>query len=157
MGAPSSRNGLHFAYSKSYLDIQEASKKKVILLGAKITEREARIARLRKEFEITDQDMIQLLSQAAQDALSNMRSTATMSYSIGGGASGGEVRIVGAGIVQNILTERQLIEQEKDDVERLQLIVRNLRPLTRYSATTGEAYQIEYFDLSEADLTFLGF
>ena len=157
MGAPSSRNGLHFAYSKSYLEIREAATHKITALEAKVAEREARIVRIRKEFDITDTDMIQLLSQAAQDAVSNMRSTATMSYSIGGGTNGGEVRIVGAGVVQNILTERQLVEQEKDDGVRLKLILRNLLPLTRYSATTGEAYQIEYFDLSEADLTFLGF
>ena len=68
MGAPSSRNLLHFTYSKTVLEIQVASGKKIDALEAKITEREAHIVRLRTEFDISDQDMISLLSQAAQDA-----------------------------------------------------------------------------------------
>lgn len=157
MGAPSSQNLLRFPYAKSVDEIQDASLRKIAALKAKIIEREARIVRLRTEFNVSDADMIQLLSQAAQEAVSNLRTNATMSYTIGGGSNGGEVRIVGAGLVQNLLTERQLIEQERESVTKLEFVLRNLRPITRHATNSGAAYVIDQFDLSESDLEFLGF
>lgn len=154
MGGPASRSVLNFSFQKSSGEILAKAAAKVESLTLKIAEREARIVRLRKEFEITDQDMIKLLSQAAQDALSNARVTTTMSYNIG---TQDEVRVVAAGVVQNLLTERQLIEQEKDSVEKLQMISRNLRPLVAYASQTGERYEVDSFNLSETDLEFLGF
>ena len=155
MGGPSSRSVLHnLSFEKSSSEIKEKATAKIASLGAKIKEREGRIARLRKEFDISDQDMIKILSQAAQGALSNASVATTMSYNIG---NQDEVRVVAAGVVQNLITERQLIEQEQALVEKLQLVFRNLRPITHHATNTGVAYEVDTFTLSEADLDFLGF
>lgn len=155
MGGPSSRSVLHsLTFAKTSGEIKEKAASKIEALASKVKEREGRITRLRKEFDISDQDMIKLLSQAAQDALSNARVATTMSYNIG---NQDEVRVVAAGVVQNLLTERQLIEQEKEHIEKLQLVIRNLRPLTHHATNTGVAYESDSFTLSEADLDFLGF
>ncbi len=155
MGGPASRSVLNFSFQKSSEEILAKAAVKAESLAAKIAEREGRIVRIRKEFDISDQDMINLLSQAAQDALSNARIATTMSYNLAG--QDGDTRIVAAGVVQNLLTERQLIEQEKDHVEKLKMITRNLRPLVAYATQTGEKYEVDTFTLTEADIDFLGF
>lgn len=155
MGSPSSRSILNnLSFEKTSAEILEKAGLKITALTAKIAEREARIVHIRQEFDISDQAMISLLSQAAQDAVSN-RSAVTMSYNIA--AQDQDVRIVGAGVVQNLLTERQLIEQEKDSVTKLQLIQRNLRPLTHHAHETGARYEVDSFHMTETDLDFLGF
>ena len=155
MGGPSSRSVLHsLSFAKSSHETKEKALAKIALLLAKITEREARIVRLRDEFAISDADMIKLLSQAASDAVSNARVATTMSYNIG---NDDNVRVVAAGVVQNLLTERQLIEQERDLVTKLQLVLRNLRPVMHYAQDTGAPYEVDSFPLSESDLDFLGF
>lgn len=155
MGGPSSRTVLHsLSFSKSSAEIKDKATAKILLLVAKITEREGRVARLRNEFEISDADLIKLLSQAASDATSNVRVATTMSYNIG---SNDNVRVVAAGVVQNLLTEQQLIEQERDLVVKLQMVIRNLRPVVHYAQDTGARYEVDAFPLSESDLDFLGF
>lgn len=155
MGGPSSRTVLHsLSFSKSSHEIKDKATAKILFLVAKITEREGRVARLRNEFEISDADLIKLLSQAASDAVSNARIATTMSYNIG---SNDNVRVVAAGVVQNLLTEQQLIEQERDLVTKLQMVIRNLRPVVHYAQDTGARYEVDAFPLSESDLDFLGF
>lgn len=158
MGGPSSRTVLHsLSFSKSSHEIKDKATAKILFLVAKITEREGRVARLRNEFEISDADLIKLLSQAASDAVSNARVATTMSYNIGGSGGNGDVRVVAAGVVQNLLTEQQLIEQERDLVTKLQMVIRNLRPVVHYAQDTGARYEVDSFPLSESDLDFLGF
>lgn len=153
MGSPPSRSLLsNLTFSKTAVEIRTAAREKIDRIRAKIAEREQRIAALRTTYEITDTDMIQLLSQQARDALSNARIVNT-TYSVG---SGDETKIVGAGVVQNLMTEQALIEQEREQIERLELVVRNLRPLRRY-ATDGSIYEDDAFDISYTDLEFLGF
>jgi len=60
-------------------------------------------------------------------------------------------------VVQNLLTEQQLIEQERDLVTKLQMVIRNLRPVVHYASDTGARYEVDSFPLSESDLDFLGF
>lgn len=156
MASPHSRSILNnLSFEKTSAEILEKAGFKITALTAKIAERETRITHIRKEFDISDQAMINLLSQAAQEALSNSRIATTMSYNISGQDS--DVRIVGAGVVQNLLTERQLIEQEKESVEKLQLITRNLRPITHHASDTGARYEVDGFHMTEQDLDFLGF
>lgn len=153
MGSPSPRTILaNLTFSKTSGEVRDAVHRKVAKLSEKILEREARITSLRESYQITDTDMIQLLSQQARDAVSNARITST-TYSVG---SGDDCRVIGAGVVQNLSTEQLLIEQEKEHIDRLTLVARNLRPIRRYGVG-GESFEQDSFELSYADLEFLGF
>lgn len=157
MGSPASHHMFrNFNYQKPIPEIKEAMERKIESLRAKITEREGRIVRIREEHDISDADLINLLAQAADEAISNRR-VASMSYNLAtNGADGSDVRIIAAGVVQNLVTEKSLIEQEKKSVDQLQLIVRNLGPVTRFG-DNGEEYTQEFYHLSYDELDFLGF
>lgn len=60
--------------------IHDAAKKKIEATEAKIAEREGRIARIRKEFDITDAELVSLFAQAANEA--NNRYANSMSYNL---------------------------------------------------------------------------
>lgn len=153
MGSPATRHMFgNLSYQKSLPEIKEAMTKKVSEVREKIKEREARVVRIREEFGITDAAMIDLLSQAAREAVSNR--TLTMSYSTHGNE--GQQMVVQAGVVQNLLTEKSLIEQERESVTQLERILRNLRPLTHFAAN-GESYTQDSFKFSEDELEYLGF
>jgi len=154
MGSPASRHMFNsLVYEKTVDEIKAAMEKKIESLKAKVTDREARITRIRKEFDITDAEMINLLAQAANEMVSN-RVVATMSYNLN--TTGPDPKIVQAGVVQNLLTEKNLIQQEKDSIEQMSLIVRNLRPVHRF-AQDGTEYTQDTFTLREDELDFLGF
>ena len=162
MGHPSSRHMFStFTYEKTVAEIKIAMAKKIEGLKAKIAEREARIAKIRTEYEISDQDMIQLLTQEAQHNIQNNVRGAKMSYTLTTASPGAEVgandeRIIGAGVVQNLLTERSLIEDEQASVKQMERIVRNLKPLQKITEN-GTTYELNQFELSDAELEFLGF
>lgn len=147
MASPSVRSMFrNFTYQKSIEDLVAAFERKIQAVKDKIAERTERIARIRKEYNITDQDLIDLLSQASQNHNS------TMSYSFGGA----EQRVIGAGVVQNILTERNLVEQEKVSVSSMEQIVRNLRPV-HHVADNGTPWVQTHFELTADELEYLGF
>jgi hypothetical protein len=142
----------HFSYEKTVEEIKEAMKEKMAALQAKVVERKARIVRIKAEFDITDEDMIDLLTQAANAAIGNRR--VQMSYSTAVG--GGEAKIISAGVVQNLITEKTLIEQEVGSISHLQRIVRNLRPIDTHGEN-GEPYTQNTFPLTDEELDFLNF
>lgn len=162
------RNMLHFSYQKTTDEILEKVGTKAEAVKAKIAEREQRIRDLRKAHDISDQDLIQIFSQAAQ---ATREGQSRMSYSIssnsvgtvaahpGSGSSGAatEERLIGAGVVQNFLSESNLIETEKADLKKLESIKRNLRPLIHHSSDTGAGYVESYVSMTEEDLEYLGF
>lgn len=141
-----------FTYEKTVEEIKVAMKAKIEQLQAKMAERKTRISRVREEFSITDSELIDLLTQAANQAVSN-RMVQSMSYSISQG--GAEERLIGAGTVQNLITEKTLIEEEAASVAQLERIRRNLRPVTVFNAD-GTTYQDNTVSLNESELDFLG-
>jgi hypothetical protein len=152
------------SFTKSATDIIVAATKKVTTLKAKITEREQRIVDLRKEYDIDDSALIQLLTESRKRDASM---SAAMTYSFSKSLSNSEIgsshsapkaeeRIVGAGVVNNLLTENDFIENEKEQVKSLELIARNLKAIPRFS-TTGIALPDEEFKLTQDELTYLGF
>ena len=157
MGSPSTRHMFNFPYEKPVPVIKAAITVKVAALKEKIAEREDRVVRIRKEYGITDTDLINLLTQAAASAT---RGHATaMSYSLSNSASpdgDDDPKIIGAGVVQNLLTERGLIEEERASVQRLERIGRNLGSICKY-ADDGTMYWVEAFELNDAELEYLGF
>lgn len=85
-----------------------------------------------------------------------------MSYSIpNSGSSGNQPKetIVPAGVIANLVTEKELISSEMAEVKRLDLILRNLKDTEPFvDATTGELRQRAIVHmLDDADIEYLGF
>ncbi len=154
MGGPSTRHMFgSFTYMKTVDEIVTAVRKKIEAVKGKVSEREARIVRLRAEYGISDVEMISLLSMAGKDAVNN-RPMSSVSYNLSDEADA--PKVVAAGVVQNLMTERSLIEDEKESITRLGLIARNLKPTTLFT-DSGIPYVSDHLHLSEAEIDFLGF
>lgn len=146
----------NFSFRKTADEIKEKAKLKITQIGAKIEERQKRIADLRKEYAIDDAALVQLL-QAARKQQNAMQFTySTSNVAAGGGNSKMEEKVIGAGVVNNLMTENDFIEGERDQLETLSLIVRNLFPIVKHSAD-GTALPDGGFEMTQDDLRYLGF
>lgn len=147
----------HFSFTKSSVEIIGAMHQKVTALKAKIEERKTRIKALREEHKITDAIYIDLLEQAREALKRN--DLARMSYSVSAakndakGSTMNQEFTVGAGVVNNLLTESDFIRAEEGQVSRLELIARNLQDEER-DWSGGRKLG---WSLSEAELKYLGF
>lgn len=153
---------LNFSYQKSVDEVKSACQDKLIKLSAKIKERGERVKALRDLHGIDDSALIQLLTAArrAQNA-NHYTFTASIAMSTNYGSKGTNQtemveKTVGAGVVQNLLTEQDAIEQETDSMRKLNLIIRNLRPYRAWNAPTGEFYSDDQVKLTVDELSFLG-
>lgn len=129
-------------FSKKGSEIKTGGDKRLKQLNSKVKEREVRITNLRKEYEISDSDLVELMRKAMNDrdhiGTYSIRSVMATAKAGGLGATrtktgvGTDVshqeyeKVVPAGVIQNILTEQSAIENEKDQIERLEIILRNL-------------------------------
>lgn len=146
----------HMEYAKSSAEIKEKAEAKIKTVTAKMSERERRIAKLREEYEIDDAAFIELL-KAARRSTGAERHSYMSNKLLDSGERQQEERTIGAGVVNNLLSESDFIEAERADVRRLNLLVRNLRPVTRYAEATGAPYSVDTFQLSTEALEYLGF
>lgn len=153
-----------FTYSKSSTEIVDKMKAKVIALRQKINERMERVAKVRAEYKITDAVLVDLLQQARAAARRDADMGNKMSYStkrdpghaeIGAGNEGedGEDLVIGAGVVNGLLTENDFIERETSQVAKLALIIRNLKDEER---DWSDGRKVGW-SLNEDELTYLGF
>jgi hypothetical protein len=147
-------NMFHFRYLKSSEEIITKMKTKVLALRNKIEDRKVRIKNLRTEYKITDAVYANLLEQARDAQKRN--EAAKMSYVVKNdtptrGMQEGEDLIIGAGVVNHLLTEQDFVKNEEAQADRLELICRNLRD------TKNERGDIVGHELGEAELTYLGF
>ena len=137
-----------FTFEKSTTEIVEACQKKERDLRAKMEEREARVTRIRSEYKITDAVLIDLLSQARaaskrNDALMNYSSNAAVSNDTGVP----QTVTVGAGVVNMLLTERDFIDGEKAQADKLSVIARNLRDYTDERGIVRTAHRLGYDEI----------
>lgn len=144
----------NFTYEKSASEVVAAAKKKREEVSNKIEERQRRIRKMREEHKITDAVLIDIQNQMRADAQRGMAAQYT-SNTASDDDGRGETVTVGAGVINFILTEQDFIGGEKAQVERLDLMVRNLRDVERRTAS-GTPY-VELFCLSYEELKFLGF
>lgn len=155
MSTPATRSMFRFTYQKPMAEVIEKMEAKAAFLEAKVTDRQGRVARIREAFDISDADMIDLLTQHANPVTTNAQ--VKMSYTIEtNGGEEGEVRIIAAGVIQNLVTEKSLIEQEQETIKQLKRICRNLKPITHFGEN-GEAYTQDFVTLSDSELEYLGF
>ena len=137
-----------FTFEKSTTEIVEACQKKAHDLRTKMEEREARVTRIRSEYKITDAVLIDLLSQARaaskrNDALMNYSSNAAVSNETGVS----QTVTVGAGVVNMLLTERDFIDGEKAQADKLSVIARNLRDYTDERGIVRTSHRLGYDEI----------
>jgi len=142
----------NFTYEKSSKDIVEAAKKKVTKIRAKIEERETRIKKVRAEFSITDAVWADILQQTRKQANNN---NAMYTYSNAQATVAGHVTedtvTIGAGTVNNLISEYDFIDGEKSQARKLELVIRNLQDLP-----DGHG-NVRGHKLDNEELEFLGF
>lgn len=143
--------------------IKVAMEQKIIALKSKVAERRGRVTRLMSDHRITREMLADMIIQYMKD---QQEGRARMSYSNsvrpqseGAQAPKTDVVDVPAGAIANLITEKNLIENESAEVKRLELIVRNLKdtePAVR--ADTGELYQRAVIhSLTDDEIEYLGF
>ena len=143
----------NFTFEKTADEIKTVANVKIKAIRNKIEERGIRIQKMREEHQITDAVLIDIQQQMRANER-NMVSIYNSTVQRNDG--GGETTVsVGAGVINFILTEQDFISGEKSQVEHLELMVRNLRDVTRRTANNS-AY-VELFKLSYEELKFLGF
>lgn len=152
-----------FVFKKSAVEIVTHVTAKMNSIKNKIEERQKRVADLRKEYAIDDSALVQLLTAARKNAhaqvfqYTSSLSNAAINTALTGHTNRGiEEKTIGAGVVNNLLTENDFIEGERDQVKRLELIARNLSAVYRF-ANDGSKYVQEHFKLSFEELDYLGF
>ena len=142
--------------------VREAMTRKAEAVRAKIEERRGRIEKITRENEITPEALSDLIVQYTQDQRQGRGSNLKMSYSIpNSGSSGNQPKetIVPAGVIANLVTEKELISSEMAEVKRLDLILRNLKDTEPFvDATTGELLRRAIVHmLDDTDIEYLGF
>lgn len=147
-------NLFNFTFEKPSAEIVERAKNKAAMIRHKIEEREIRIKRVREEYKISDAALVDIMAQAREQM---QRGAAMLVYNSKVRSDDGreEDVTIGAGVVNLLLTERDHIEGEKSQVEKLDMIARNLKDLRRY-APDGKEYT-QGHELTAAELKFLGF
>jgi hypothetical protein len=139
--------------------VKEKMEAKVVALDAKILERKGRVEKIMVEQGITHEAMGDMLVQYMKD---QEKGTQRFQYSTNAapspGAPKGEVMIP-AGIISNLVTEKNLIESETEEAKRLRLILRNLRNTELfYHPQTGQTESRRAIHtLSDDELEYLGF
>lgn len=140
--------------------VKEKMVAKVAVLSTQITDREGRIEREMAEHHLTAEVLADILMQYMRDREKG-REAQSYSNSIQPQRAGAPVRevTVQAGVLAKLVTERDLIASAREEIARLELIARNLRP-RRYAnhPQTGEAIEpLVFHTLSDADMEYLGF
>jgi hypothetical protein len=143
-----------FTFQKTTSEIVTKAKTQISRLYAKIEERQQRVNTLRSTYQITDAAFADILTQMRENDRKNnhVQNYSTRTTDNQGVAK--EIQI-GAGVVNNLLTESDFITAERQQIERLTFIVNNLRDVQKTSSN-GTSY-VEPHVLSFEELEFLGF
>lgn len=97
---------------------------KVSALQAKIAEREERIAKIRRDNEITDAVLVELLRQA-ESGRANSNTYYSVSKPVKTDGSD-QTLVIGAGVVASLQAENDAIDQERLAVRRMERVGRNI-------------------------------
>lgn len=141
-------------------EIRAKMQEKVVSIRAKIEQRLGRITRIIADNGITPEALSDLVIQYNQDQ--KRGGGGKMSYSVSAANAPAGSRapetLIPAGVVANLVTEKELVASETAEVKRLDLILRNLKDSTPYvNETTGATYQrTAIHTLSDSDMEYLG-
>lgn len=137
--------------TKSTAEVRAAMERKTVALEALLAGRDARVRQLRDEYRI---DAERLASLVLQFQRGDGR---VVSYNAQG--AGGDAVAVPAGVIANILREHEMIDSERAQLRKLQLILRNLTETEPYAdPKTGEVRtRACLHTLTDAELEYLDF
>ena len=137
---------------KTTEELREAFSAKIVQVRERVEERQGRIVKLREENQLSAERLAQLVSLFQQDA------DAYLTNYDHQGQGDGE-RIIPAGVIANIVREYSMIENEKKQVRRMELVSRNLRDTEPfYNPRTGEhGVRPCIHELTDHELEYLGF
>ena len=120
---------------KTTAELQTAMTAKTIALLESLTRREERLAGIRDEYDIGPERLAELIIRFSNEG--NSRST---SYD----NQGSDAPIVPAGVIANIVRERDMLDTERDQMRKMELILRNIKDTEPYiHEETGEVRRSE--------------
>lgn len=133
--------------TKSSQDLRVAMTAKVAALRTSCETRDARIMKLRDEYNIDAERLSDLIYRFHNES-------STRSYN-----SQGEGPLVPAGVIANIVREREMISKETGQFQKMELILRNLRDTEPYfNDETGQHIERPCIHhLTDMELEYLGF
>jgi hypothetical protein len=121
-------------------EIAEKARAKVVVVAARIKEREGRMAAVCAEHSLSAADLFALAQSGGEHA-----GTGGYRGGYGGGSAyKAPVRDLPAGVVSSLVTESEQIESERQQVRTLELLARNI--------DQGASHEISF-----AELEYLGF
>ena len=128
--------------------LREAMTKKVGELRARIVERGVRTQKIRDEYSIDAERLAVLLMRFQQN------DSGFVSYENQGGES-----VVPAGVIASLVREREMIDNEQEQITKLELVLRNLMDTVQFAVHgTGEIKtRPAVHELSDSELEYLGF
>ena len=139
--------------TKSSEELRESMTRKIAELRDRIAQREARLLRLREEYQLSPERLAELVMRYQHEG---DRSSYT-SYQSQGGE--GDQPLVPAGVIANITRERAMIDSEREQIQKLELILRNLKETEPYyHPETGEhGTRACIHTLEDEELEYLGY
>ena len=132
---------------KTSAELRKAMSAKVETLEARRTEREGRMQRIRDEYNIDAEKLAVLLMRFK-------KTSGTVSYD-----NQGEGDLIPAGVIANLVREREMIDNELQQVKKLKLVQRNLKDEVQFAVEgTGEIKtKPAVHELDDEELEYLGF
>ncbi len=139
--------------TKTTAEIREAMQKKVVEIKKLSLERETRIHKIRDEYQIDPERLANLVIQFQKN------DSGFVSYNQQNQSGSEAPKLIPAGVIANIISEREMIDSERDQIRKLELVLRNLRDTEHYaSPRTGEILtRTCLHQLTDNELEYLGF
>ncbi|MCB9755412.1 MAG: hypothetical protein H6713_36190 [Myxococcales bacterium] len=136
---------------KTTPELRGAMERKLEELTGLIEAREGRVKRLREEYEIDAEQLAQLVIKFQND------DSGFVSYNQQGG--GPREKLVPAGVIANIIREREMVDSERNQIRKLNLILRNIKDEEFFThPRTGELGTRRCLhELTDSELEYLGF
>ena len=135
---------------KTTAELREAMSRKVISLGAALVQREGRLIKLREEYAIDAERLADLILRFKNEGHSHT------SYDNQGSA---DAPLIPAGVIANIVREREMIDLERGQLRKMELILRNIKDTEPYiDEHSGEHRERPCIHtLTDHELEYLGF
>jgi septal ring factor EnvC (AmiA/AmiB activator) len=137
---------------KSTEELKTAFAAKITEVNARIVERRERVVKLREDHELSAERLAHLISLFQRDQDSYLTNYSRQ------GQQEGEA-IIPAGVIANIVREYDMIDNEQEQVHRMELVSRNIRDKEPFfNPRTGEhGVRPCIHKLDDEDLEYLGF
>jgi hypothetical protein len=140
--------------------VRAALTAKVKAVQDKIEERHRRVEKIIADNEITPEAMNELILQYMQDQQRgnrNKMSYSTAAVPMRNVAGASTEKVVPAGVVANLATEKELISNETAEVRRMALILRNLKDTQPHVDDEGRLVERPtVHTLDDTDIEYLG-